>query len=108
MYNRILLIHIKECNLAICNNIDGSRAYYTSGISQTGKDKYLIISLTCGICKNKRKNIKTVTDFTDVENKLVVARGAADKTGEGNSALQMSSYKINKSLRCDVQLKEYS
>ena len=52
--------------------------------------------------------MKIVTDFTDVENKLVVASGAADKTGEGNSALQMSSYKINKSLRCDVQLKEYS
>ena len=52
--------------------------------------------------QNKGKNMKTVTDFTDVENKLVVARGAADKTGEGNSALQMSGYKINKSLRCDV------
>ena len=52
--------------------------------------------------------MKTETDFTDVENKLVVARGAADKTSEGNSALQMSSYKINKSLRYDVQPMEYS
>ena len=38
-----------------------------SEISQTEKDKYCMISLTCGIQKTKQKD-------SDTENKLVVAR----------------------------------
>ena len=42
--------------------------------SQTEKDKYRMISLTCGIKKQKQTKNKN-TKFTDTENRLVVARG---------------------------------
>lgn len=32
----------KKCNLAICNNMDGYRGYYTEEISQPEKDKYCV------------------------------------------------------------------
>ena len=35
MHNGILLRHKKECNFAICNNMDGLGGYYASKISQT-------------------------------------------------------------------------
>ena len=38
----------KEWDNAICSNIDGLRDYHTKW-SQTEKDKYLMISLICGI-----------------------------------------------------------
>ena len=42
--------------------------------SQTEKDKYRMISLTCGIKKQKQTKNKN-TKFTDTENRLVVAGG---------------------------------
>ena len=41
IYNGILLGHKKECNAAICSNMDGPRDYHTSEVSQTEKDKYI-------------------------------------------------------------------
>ena len=49
IYNGILLSHKKEWNNAICSNIDGPRDYHTKWVSQIEKDKYRMISLTCGI-----------------------------------------------------------
>ena len=43
-----------------------------SEISQLEKDKYHIISLICGIKKDKTKQTKLI----DTENRLVVDRGA--------------------------------
>ena len=38
----------KEWNLAICNNMDGARGHNAKW-NKSEKDKYLIISLMCGI-----------------------------------------------------------
>ena len=38
----------KEWNFVICNNIDGLRGYYAKW-NKSGKDKFGMISLTCGI-----------------------------------------------------------
>ena len=64
-----------------------------SEISQTGKDKYCMISLICEILKKK-------TELIDIENRLVFARGGVGEVGEmgeGGQKVQISSYKINKS-----------
>ena len=42
-----------------------------SEVSQTEKDKYCMLPLTCGILKNK--NNKKKTKYTETENRLVVA-----------------------------------
>ena len=38
----------QRMNIAICSNTDGPREYL-SEVSQTEKDKYYMLSLTCGI-----------------------------------------------------------
>ena len=40
IHNEILLSHKKEWNIAICNNIDGSRDYYIQW-SKSEKDKII-------------------------------------------------------------------
>ena len=47
-----------------------------SEISQTVKDKYCMISLTCGIQKTKQRG-KKKKKLIDTENRLVVVRGEA-------------------------------
>ena len=49
IYNRILLSHEKEWNNAICSNMDGPRDYHAKWSKSERKDKYHMISLTCGI-----------------------------------------------------------
>ena len=51
-HNGILLSHkkMKSCHLW---HIDGPWGYYTNDISQTGKEKYRMTSVVCGILKNK-------------------------------------------------------
>ena len=46
LYNEILLSHKK--NLAICNNMDGSREYHAKW-NKSEKDKHRMIELICGI-----------------------------------------------------------
>ena len=53
IYNGILLSHTKELNIAICDNIDRSKEYYTK-CSKSEKDKYHVISLIC--VKSKKQN----------------------------------------------------
>ena len=63
-------------------------------ISQTEKDKYHMISLTCRIF------LKNENWLIDTKNRLVVARGrerGVGKRGEGGQNVQNSGYKINKS-----------
>ena len=50
IHNGLLLSH-KKWNSAICSNIDGARDYHTKW-GKSEKDKYHMISLTCGILKN--------------------------------------------------------
>ena len=51
IYNEIPLRHKKkkEQNNAICRNMDVTRDYHISEVSQRGKDKYRMISLICRI-----------------------------------------------------------
>ena len=44
-FNGILLKHEKEYNLAICNDVDGTRGYYAKW-NKSEKDKYHMISIT--------------------------------------------------------------
>ena len=48
IYNGMLLNYNEEWNNAICSNMDRPRDDHTKG-SQKEKDKYHMISLTCGI-----------------------------------------------------------
>ena len=72
MHNGILLGH-KKWN-AICSNMDGPRDYHTKW-SKSEREKYHMISLTCGIFKNDTNELiwKTETD-SDIENKLMVTK----------------------------------
>ena len=67
--------NVKKRNLAICNNMDGSRGYYAKW-NKSEKDKYFMISLICGVYKNKTNK----NTLMDTENKQVVAR---EEEGEG-------------------------
>ena len=67
--------NVKKWNLAICNNMDGSRGYYAKW-NKSEKDKYFMISLICGVYKNKTNK----NTLMDTENKQVVAR---EEEGEG-------------------------
>ena len=52
--------------------MDGPGGYYACEISQIGKDKHYMSSLTCGIYKKeKKKNAYNKTE-TDSQNKLAV------------------------------------
>ena len=53
---RIYISHQQEGNLAICNYVDGTRGYYVKW-NKSEKDKYHMISLTCGIQETKKMNI---------------------------------------------------
>ena len=55
---------------------------FLSEISQIEKDKY-IISLTCGILKQKEQIKPNRNRFIDTEKKLVVASGACKKQVKG-------------------------
>ena len=48
-YNGLLFNHKKEQNNDICSNVDGPRDCHTGEVSQTQKDKYRTILLSCGI-----------------------------------------------------------
>ena len=52
-YNGILLSHRKEGNIAIAATRMELEGLKLREISQTEKDKYCMISLTCGILKNQ-------------------------------------------------------
>ena len=61
IYNGVLLIH-KKRNNAICSNMDGPRDYHTKW-SKSGKDKYHMISLICGILKNDTNELIYKTEI---------------------------------------------
>ena len=49
VYTVILISRKKEWNPATCNNVDGLGGITLSEIHPTGKDKYCMISVICGI-----------------------------------------------------------
>ena len=76
-----------------------------SEISQTEKILYDITYM--GNPKTKQMNKQNRNRLIDTENKLVVAMGAGrrtDEIGEGNSEVQTSSYKKNKSQGCNTYI----
>ena len=56
--NGILPSHKKEWGNTICSNIDGPRDFHTKQ-SESVKDKYLIVSLTCGLLRKIQRNLFT-------------------------------------------------
>ena len=77
-HGRILLSHKKEWNNVICSNMGGLRDYHTKW-SQTEKDKYHIISPTCGILKKWYKWIYLRNRSRLIENKFMVIKGAGER-----------------------------
>ena len=59
-------------------------------------------NVTCPPAGDNKKN-----KFTNTENKLVVASGARDRLGVGDSEVKSTMYKINKLQGHRVQHKEY-
>ena len=55
--------------------MDGPGDVILSEKGQTEKDKYCILSLTCGIYKKKNEYITKQNRLTDIDNKLVVTTG---------------------------------
>jgi len=47
----------REWNLAVYNNMDGSRGYYAKG-NKSEKDKYYMILLICGLNLKNNEQIK--------------------------------------------------
>ena len=84
--NGIPLSHKKEWNFAICNNMNGLGGYYAKW-SKSEKDKYCMISLICGILKNKISEYNK-TRKTHRYRALVVTSGEMEggrgKIGVGN------------------------
>ena len=77
IYGGILLSHKKnQWNNAICSNMDGSRDYHTKWI-MSEKDKYHMVSFTCGIKKKwyKWTYLQNRNSLTDIKNKLMVTKG---------------------------------
>ena len=68
--------------LATCMDFDDNML---CEIHQTGKGKYCVVSLICGILKIKK-------EFIDTENRLVVARG--ERLGEGKIGEGGQRYKL--------------
>ena len=48
IHNGILLSHKKNEIMLFCSNTDGPRGYHTK-LTQTEKDNYHMLSLTCGV-----------------------------------------------------------
>ena len=64
---------MKEKNNVVCNKMDGTGVYQTMW-SQTEKDKYHMILLTCGIKKKMIQiNLFTKHRLTDLKNGFMVA-----------------------------------
>ena len=63
IYNGILLSHKKECNNAICSNMDGPREYHTKW-SKSGKERQILyITYMWNLKNNTNEYIyKTETD----------------------------------------------
>ena len=57
-----------------------------SKISQTERNKYCTISLTCGIVKKQ-------TELIEAENRLVVARGDGGRMNEGGQMYELPAIK---------------
>ena len=57
-------------------------------ISQTERNKYCTISLTCGIVKKKKK-----TELIEAENRLVVSRGDGGRMNEGGQMYKLPAIK---------------
>ena len=94
MYNGISFSH-KKWNLVICDNMDGSRVYY-SNWNKSNRDKCHMNSLICSVWKTKRTKWK--------QTQIQRTNGWLPDWGW---EVQNSSYKINKSQGCNVQHKEY-
>ena len=62
IYYGILLSHKKDEILLTWMDLEDPEDVMLSKISQTEKDKYYMISLTCGIYKAKQINKKVETD----------------------------------------------
>ena len=68
----LLFGHNKDWNLGISNNTDETWGYDAKW-NKSEKDKFYIMSFTCGI--KKKPNNPQKTKILDIENRLVVIRG---------------------------------
>ena len=81
LHNGISFSHKKCSN--ICSNVDRPRFIILNEVSQTEKDKYLMVSLKCGISKKWYKwiYIQNRNRPTDIENKIMVTKVEIEREG---------------------------
>ena len=77
----ILLSHGKEWNNAICSDMDGPSDDHAKQIKSDRETRILYV--TCGIWNMTLTYLWNRKRFTDIENRLVITKGARD--GEGGS-----------------------
>ena len=94
-HTRILLIHKKEWNFAICNIIDGPEGYCAKW-NKSEKDKYCMVSLICGIKKiNKLVNKNKKLTGPSWSKKVILAPGLKGKDSLGLSILGIQSWEYS-------------
>ena len=87
VHGGILFSHNKGRKLPFATTWVDLEGIMLGKINQTEKDKYCMISLTCGIYnKTKQNHIEKEVTFTFIRRKL----------NEGGQKVQTSSYKIGK------------
>ena len=82
IYNGILLKHKKEQNNSICSNMDATRDHHTKW-SKSERERQIVYDITymwslkCGT----NKPIYRIEIDSDIENRLVVAKGEGRGSG---------------------------
>ena len=73
-HNGIILSHKKEWDLAICNNVDGTKGYYAKWNKPDRKRQISYLTYMWNL-KHKWMNKETKSRNKAIENKLMVAKG---------------------------------
>ena len=81
VYNGILLSHKKNKILPFAATWMKLETLIMSEVSQKEKDKYHMVSLISGIYYMAEMNLSTEKKIKDLENRLVVAKGAGGGSG---------------------------
>ena len=84
----------KEWNLAICDALEGPRGHYAKW-NKSVKNKYLMISLMCGIFKKKKQNqiCRYREQISDCQSQAVEGRQNGWKESKGTNSCYKISHK---------------
>ena len=105
IHNGILLSHKKNKIIPFAATWMEAETLILSEVSQKDKDKYHTISLISGIYYMAQLNLSTAEKIMDLENKLVVAKGAGEGVGgTGSLGLIDADYCLWNGLATEILL----